>query len=235
MYNISNKIYSNPGKILKYNNTVSFHFDENVDCQEVDIDLSDIRYLSFNTILINGIVFNIQDTTSLKEQFFKKIYITEDNKDAWESFSEILINTIIEFINNVKYQPVHKSTPSIDIIKINKINEIDTYDQSSIVNGFYYGEQELWVDKATRVGLVNAANAAIALGNETMTFGIQGISVTLPCEQALQMLYALEMYALECYNVTLNHKNTVDNLVTIEDINNYDYTTGYPEKLRFEV
>ena len=34
---------------------------------------------------------------------------------------------------------------------------------------------------------------------------------------------------------TEEHKIAISNLSTIEDVENYDYTTGYPEKLRFEV
>lgn len=149
----------------------------------------------------------------------------------------------VEYINEVGENVVEDNKLKVYIgreltpaeVKKEVLGNISAFDTSSAVNGFYYGDRELWIDKATRVGLVNAVNAAIALGEENITFGIQGISVTLPCQQALQMLYALEKYALACYNVTLQHQNTVDALEAIEDLRAYDYTTGYPEKLHFEV
>jgi len=49
------------------------------------------------------------------------------------------------------------------------------------------------------------------------------------------MLSSLEIYALECYNQTATHKAAVEALTTAEEINNYDYTTGYPEKLTFSI
>lgn len=180
--------------------------------------------------------FTKEEVTAIKN--FKVFNPTEEQmrEQGWypvEYIDEIGENKIED--NKLKLYIGREYIRTVEEAKRDMQMQIDSYDTSSVVNGFYYGERELWIDKATRVGLVNAANAAVAVGNETMTFGIQGISVTLPCEQALQMLYALEMYALACYNVTLNHKNNVDALVTVEDIDNYDYTVGYPDKLRFEV
>jgi hypothetical protein len=45
------------------------------------------------------------------------------------------------------------------------------------------------------------------------------------------MLNALEVYAAEALNVTESHKAAVNALTTIEEIEQYDITTGYPEKL----
>lgn len=111
---------------------------------------------------------------------------------------------------------------------------ITEYDLGSEVNSFFYKGQQLWIDKATRVGLVNAANAEMALGNENITVGIDGLSVTLPCANLLQLLYALESYALKCYNNTLAHKKAVIALADVNAVSAYNYTTGYPEKLNIE-
>jgi len=47
------------------------------------------------------------------------------------------------------------------------------------------------------------------------------------------MLIALEVYAGDALNVTESHKAAVNALTTIEEIDSYDYMTGYPEKLVF--
>ena len=49
------------------------------------------------------------------------------------------------------------------------------------------------------------------------------------------MLSSLELYALNCYNVTAKHKVAIEGLTNIEDIINYDYTVGYPDKLNFTI
>ena len=107
---------------------------------------------------------------------------------------------------------------------------IDRYDQSSNVNEFYLDNSPMWIDKATRVGIVNAINATIDAGDTQVTLGIGGLSLTVDCNIALQMMYAIERYALACYNVTLAHKNAVMQL-SDADAQHYDYTTGYPDKL----
>ena len=47
------------------------------------------------------------------------------------------------------------------------------------------------------------------------------------------MLNALELYALDCYNVTQAHLVAVNNMNFAEQIENYDYAVGYPNKLIF--
>ena len=47
------------------------------------------------------------------------------------------------------------------------------------------------------------------------------------------MLDKLEIYALNCFDITSKHKRNVYQISTIEEIENYDYTSGYPEKLTF--
>ena len=47
------------------------------------------------------------------------------------------------------------------------------------------------------------------------------------------MLSSLELYALNCYNVTAQHKSSVEAMETVEELESYDYTEVYPEKLVF--
>jgi len=47
------------------------------------------------------------------------------------------------------------------------------------------------------------------------------------------MLAAVEVYAADALNVTESHKAAINALTTIKDIEDYDFTTGYPEKLEF--
>lgn len=119
------------------------------------------------------------------------------------------------------------------IAKQKKLQEITAYDTSSNVNGFILDGEEVWLDKDTRVGLMNSTNIQKAAGQETTTLWFEGKSYTIPCDTAIQMLSALELYALECYNTTAQHKANVEALTTKEEVEAYDYTTGYPEKLNF--
>ena len=112
---------------------------------------------------------------------------------------------------------------------------IEAYDKSSAVNGFMLNGQKVWLDKATRVGLMNSTSIAKAMGQATTTLWLGDAKLVVNCDKAIQLLSALEMYALECFNVTAAHKKAVAELNTVEDVLGYDYTKGYPEQLRMEV
>lgn len=115
--------------------------------------------------------------------------------------------------------------------KSEKIAEITDYDTSSSVNGFILNGLLVWLDKATRVGLMNSTTIAKAAGQQTTTLWLKGIKLVVDCDKAIQLLSALEMYALECFNVTASHKAAVGELKSIEDVETYDYKAGYPKML----
>ena len=119
--------------------------------------------------------------------------------------------------------------------KADKIAEISDYDTSSSVNGFMLNGLLVWLDKATRVGLMNSTTIAKAAGQQTTTLWLGGIKLVVDCDKAIQLLSALEMYALECFNVTAAHKKAVSELDNIEAVLTYDYKSGYPDKLNMEV
>lgn len=119
--------------------------------------------------------------------------------------------------------------------KVDKIAEIAAYDTSSSVNGFMLNGLLVWLDKATRVGLMNSTTIAKAAGQQTTTLWLGGLKLVVDCDKAIQLLSALEMYALECFNVTASHKQAVSELTTVEDVEAYDYKAGYPKMLSMSV
>lgn len=112
-----------------------------------------------------------------------------------------------------------------------KINEINEYDQSSNVNLFYLAGQPMWIDAPTRQTLRISIESYIAMGIENVTKWFGGQQFTFPTTAWLQMLNALEVYAAEALNVTETHKAAVMAMDNIEDVEEYDITIGYPEKL----
>ena len=119
--------------------------------------------------------------------------------------------------------------------KADKIAEISAYDTSDKVNGFILNGLLVWLDKATRVGLMNSTTIAKAAGKQTTTLWLGGLKLVVDCDKAIQLLSALEMYALECFNVTASHKQAVSELTTIEEVEAYDYKAGYPKMLEMSV
>ena len=131
---------------------------------------------------------------------------------------------------------VYEKAPlSIEQIKLNKISQVDMHDKSAEVNSFILNGDSVWLNKADRVGLMNSINIEKSAGREVSNLWFNGIKLDVECDTAIQLLASLELYALDCYNVTASHKANIQALNSIEDINLYDYTIGYPEKLKINI
>lgn len=115
------------------------------------------------------------------------------------------------------------------------LEQIDKYDTSPSVNGFLLNGLRVWLNKDTRVGLMNSTQIAKGMGQTTTTLWFGGMKMEVDCDKAITLLSALEMYALECFNTTAKHKAAVEKMQTVEEVLGYDYTQGYPEQLKMEV
>lgn len=135
------------------------------------------------------------------------------------------------------FEPYTPPVPerTLEIAKSEKIAQITAYDTSDAVNSFTLGNATMWISRDDRISLMNSTTILKNAGQEITTLWYGGEKYTLPCDTLIQMLSALEVYALQCYDVTEEHKAAVNALTTIEDVDAYDYTTGYPEHLTFSV
>ena len=120
---------------------------------------------------------------------------------------------------------------TLEKAKKEKLEAILAYDTSSDVNGFMLNGNKVWLDKGTRVGLMNSIQITRDMGQDTTTLWFDGYKLEVRCDMAIMLLSSLEMYALECFNVTAAHKKAVSELTTIEEVEAYDYKTGYPKQL----
>ena len=120
---------------------------------------------------------------------------------------------------------------TLEKAKKEKLAAILAYDTSSDVNGFMLNGNKVWLDKGTRVGLMNSIQITRDMGQDTTTLWFDGYKLEVRCDMAIMLLSSLEMYALECFNVTAAHKKAVRELTTIEEVEAYDYKTGYPKQL----
>lgn len=125
--------------------------------------------------------------------------------------------------------------------KQDKKREIERYDSSPEVNICYIktsgSKLSYWANKSERSSLKSAVNDCIIMNRNTYRLDLRdlGLSVDIDCNKLLEMLSALEVYAIDCYNKTTDHIFNINGLTTIEEIENYDYREGYPEKLIFEI
>ena len=130
-------------------------------------------------------------------------------------------------------EPEPSNAEKLAAAKAEKIMQIETYDSSDAVEQFTINDVPMWLGHELRQQIRTSAEAYNAVGQETMTKVFNGAEFTFPITIWIQMLNALEVYAAEALNTTERHKNTVMAMTRRKDVEDYDYTTGYPEKLTF--
>lgn len=140
-----------------------------------------------------------------------------------------------DILEQAGYHKVVEPEPTqeelLERAKADKIDVIGQYDQSDAVNVFFLAGQPLWLDSQTRQQLRTSINAYKDMGQETVSKWFGGQEYTFPVALWMTMLNALEVYAGEALNVTESHKAAVMALDSIEDVEAYDITSGYPEPL----
>lgn len=115
------------------------------------------------------------------------------------------------------------------------LEQIDKYDTSPSVNGFMLNGQRVWLNKDTRVGLMNGVSVAKACGMERMSLWIGGREYVMDVERLEELLVNVEVYAMGCYNVTAGHRRAVAGLTTLEAVLGYDFKAGYPHMVNVVV
>lgn len=171
----------------------------------------------------NIIVYHI-GTTFNNEQNTYECYectvpaSTFDEDKIKESFSE--------FLTKIKALQLKHA-------KAEKVTEITTYDKSSVVNSFLLNDKQRWLDIDLRRSLSYSTNILKENGEKTVDIWFDTECETMDIDNALYILKELEDYAKQTNNVTHQHKAEVMALTSIEGVEAYDITKGYPEKLVF--
>lgn len=171
----------------------------------------------------NIIVYHIGTTFNSKQNTYKCYECTVSTS----TFDEDEVKSAFsEFIAKIKANELKQA-------KAEKIAEITTYDKSSVVNSFLLNDKKRWLDIDLRRSLSYSTNILKENGEKTVDIWFDTECETMNIDNALYMLKDLEVYAKQTNNVTHQHKAEVMALTSIEGVEAYDITKGYPEKLVF--
>lgn len=190
---------------------------------------------------------------SLKSKFLElenklsdsRIDIGSTYEDYLNNLWVLLSDEQVEFYKNnptasVKEVWDMELTPApeitLDEVKRNVIDAIKMYDSSTEINAFIVnGVMEAWLTPEERSNYKSSIDAAKLVGLESLSFFINDVLLTTTPQQAELMLANIQLYADHCFIVTKQHIAAVTALETVEEVENYDYTIGYPSKLNFEL
>ena len=165
------------------------------------------------------------------------MFVSKTNKvHQWMDFSSTNILNNIDILSNYSLKEID------NIYKTNRLGDIQfiykdillaqssLYDKSDNVNSFIYKGNKYWLDKQQR----SCMKTVVESGLENIEVVLGSNTVILPASFINKFILDLEAYAYKCYVITAKHKQNIKSLNTIEDLFNYDYTTGYPDKIVLE-
>lgn len=174
-------------------------------------------------------------------KLLKDIVIKKDGKQTLNPTEEMaLADGWVEYVTPMPTEP--SAEELLERTKQRKLRELYAYDESSEVNDciiVYEGnELHYWADKTERDALKGALRDCIAMGREFYRLDLRdkGVSLTIRCELLLQMMAALEVYAIDSFNKTTDHEFAIKALTVEDDVAAYEFRgVGYPEIPRFEL
>ena len=170
-----------------------------------------------------------------------RIVIHKDGKQIINPTEEmVLADGWVEYVPPVPPEP--SAEQLLERAKQRKLRELYTYDESKEVNDciIVYQGQELhyWANKSERDTLKGALRDCIAMGRDSYRLDLRdkGISLTIGCELLLQMMAALEVYAIDSFNKTTDHEFAIKACATEAEVDAYEFRgVGYPPIPRFEL
>lgn len=167
----------------------------------------------------------------------KYIQLSEDRVNYHNDHPEADIETVLNVAIYVDGKVTWHIAPAeitIDTIKEAKIAELTEYDNSDAVNDFIVNDTiHAWFTPEERSNYKSSVESAKLLGVDELSLYIGENLFTIPTQQAELMLAQIQLYADNCFMVTKTHKINIENLDTVEAVQNYDFTQGYPEKINF--
>ena len=140
-------------------------------------------------------------------------------------------NPTDEMLMRAGYVCVEDVEEELQRAKEVKIAEIAAYSDSDAVNSLTFNGLKTWLTPNVRANYLVSLDAAELLGETDITFVVEGVQASLPIKQVRLLLAKIQRYADACFIVTEGHKRAVRSLQTVEEVESYDYTRGYPEKL----
>lgn len=123
----------------------------------------------------------------------------------------------------------------LNAAKQRKLDEIAAYNTSDNVDAFLLNGEKHWLTRDERAMAKLSTEARQRLGHYTTEQCLGGKFYTIPCDTLLTMLARLEDYALSCFNYAIRQQAEVNALTSLEEVENYDVSKGYPEMLTFTI
>jgi len=115
-----------------------------------------------------------------------------------------------------------------------KKNTID-YANSMEIKNYIINNVDGWEDSESRLSIRQSAADKQNKGISEYVLYHGGVGFTMSVDKIEEIMSLVEIYASDCYNITEQHKKTINELSTIDDVENYNYKSNYPGILTFSL
>lgn len=136
-------------------------------------------------------------------------------------------------------EPAPTPQQLLDKAKADKTAQLQAYDASDAVNGFdvVTGGHTItaWLTPEQRANYKNSLDSAEILGMDVVHPVLNGVILELSVSDAKMYLAQIQIYADKCYGTTETHKADINALNSVEEVEAYDFTQGYPQRLIFVI
>lgn len=127
----------------------------------------------------------------------------------------------------------------LEAIKQDRLAALEEYDTSPAVNGFEVVKDgqtiTTWIEPDKRSNYRGSLDDCVLLGVTDIEVPIAGMLIPMTVADARAKLAQIQLYADRCTIVTESHKAAIEALSAVQDVEDYDFTAGYPPRLSFSV
>lgn len=170
-----------------------------------------MKYIK-NGVINDGIILETENGTCYNPTH--EMYI----ENGWEEYKEPTVNSPMYTLNHIKSE-------------ISR--DLKSYYDSTSVSGFYLNGKLTWIPTQERVFFMIHLKSMVDTGLENRLINILGGKLTVT--EAIDILNKINAYVVECYSVYLEHLEKIKKMTTSYDLETYDFTTGYPTQLEFNL
>lgn len=184
-------------------------------------------YVEFNEMFNPDLYNNLGSTY---QDFLNNLWVLLSDEQV--AFHNEHPTASVKEVWDMQLTPIPPRT--LDQAKREMIQNIEYYDNSSEVNGFTINNDvEGWFTPDERSNYRSSIDAAKLLQVPSLSFYVGDMLLEVTPTQAEYMLAQVQLYADQCYMVTKQHKLDVEAMETIEEVDEFDYTADYPQKINF--
>ena len=164
---------------------------------------------------VSGVKDKSSDESKMTEHTYWLCDVVEYSRDESADFLKML----------------KEGSKSKEFRKLVLCTRMEAYADSHHIKEFLINGKPVWLDSETRSKLLLRFQAELAEGATDTVIWYKGERFCMGINEAVRVLYAVEVYSSKCYDNLQKHKLAAATMT--RGFETYDYKSGYPDRLSF--